>query len=75
MRIIRTHTLCDGQRVRIINKYNVDEYMTYSLVMTITEEIDHDGNRYTVLHHVGGETSTFNMAEWKVAISAFVALW
>ena len=75
MRIVNKYTPCSGQRVRIINKYDVDEYMTYSLVMTITEEINHDGNRYIVLHHMGGETSTFNMAEWKVAISAFVPLW
>lgn len=75
MRIVNKYTTCPGQRVRIINKQDTDNFTTYSLVKHITEEIDHDGNRYIVLHHEGLETSTFNMAEWKVAISAFVPLW
>ena len=74
-RIVNKYSTCPGQRVRIINRNDTDEYVTYSLVKYITEEIDHDGNRFIVLHHEDAETSTFNMADWKVAISAFVPLW
>ena len=74
-RIVNKFSTVPGQRVRMINKQDLDEYVTYSLVSYITEEIDHDGNRFIVLHHEGAETSTFNMAEWKVAVSAFVQLW
>ena len=75
-RIVNKYTTCPGQRVRIINREDTDNYITYSEVSHITEEIDHDGNRYIVLHHMPiGETSTFNMANWKVAISAFRVLW
>lgn len=80
MRVVNTYIPCPyipcpGQQVRIVNKYDMDDYQTYSLVTHITEEVDHDGNRYIVLHHEGFETSTFNMAKWEVAISTFVPLW
>lgn len=74
-RIVNKYSTCPGQRVRIINRADTDEYITYSQVKSVLEEVDHDGNRFIVLRHENAETSTFNMAEWKVAISAFVPLW
>ena len=75
MRIVNKYTTCPGQRVWVINRKNPDESQTYTAVRHLTEEIDPDGNRFAVLHHDRGETSTFNLAEWKIAISCFIPMW
>ena len=75
MRIVQKYTLGDPcRRVQVLNREDPELSQIYGAVEYITEELE-DGTRYAVLHHSGGETSTFPTAEWRIRVETFVDIW
>lgn len=74
MKVVQTYVR-NGEpfRVKVINR-ETDEYQIYGAVVCITEEVECEnghGFHYRVLHHDGGETSTFNNLDWRVQVETF----
>lgn len=70
----RYTTIPECRRVKVTNRRDATIRQIYGSVISITEEIE-GGNRYAVLHHESGETSTFPTADWRIQVETFIDLW
>lgn len=63
----------DGRRIRIQERADETNYITYSAVESITKEWDIDTHTgYYVLHMDNGETASYNKKEWEILREEFI---